>query len=80
MLGSPVAVIVWSWGCLGELRGTFGSHGKRLLRSESDFLVILGILVWRLGSPFSHGNEDLDAAIATYSFRMFLGLGLDFVL
>ena len=29
------------------------------------------------GAPCSHQNEDLDIAIATYSFRMFLGLGLD---
>ena len=30
VLGSPFGVTFGSWGCLGELRGTFGSHGKRL--------------------------------------------------
>ena len=38
--------------------------------------MVLGGCFWRPGAPFSHENEDLDAAIATYSFRMFLGLGL----
>ena len=31
---------------------------------------------WRPGTQFSYQNQGLDAAIATYSFRMFLGLGL----
>ena len=30
----------------------------------------------KLGAPFSHSNEDLDAAIATCSFKMLLALGL----
>ena len=40
------------------------------------FLNYFGGLFWRPGAPFSHSNEDLDAAIATCSFKMFLAFGL----
>ena len=40
------------------------------------FFNDFGGLFWRPGAPFSHSNEDLDAAIATCSFKMFLALGL----
>ena len=60
-----------------------GSSGGPLDHMVSAFAVRgwlfndFGGIFWRPGAPFSHSNEDLDAAVATYSFRMFLGLGLD---
>ena len=59
-----------------------GSSGGSLDHMVSAFVVRgwffndFGSLFWRPGAPFSHSNEDLDAAIATCSFKMFLALGL----
>ena len=75
MIGSPFGVTFGSWACLGELRGTFGPHGERLCGPRVVFQDLCS-LFWRPGAPFSHSNEDLDAAIATCSFKMFLALGL----
>ena len=47
------------------------------MRSEDSFLVILEVLGGGRGHHFLIPNEDLDAAIATCSFKMFLALGLD---
>ena len=75
MLRSPFGVTFGSWACFGELRGTFGPHGERLCGPRVVFNDFGG-LFWRPGAPFSHSNEDLDAAIATCSFKMFLAFGL----
>ena len=40
------------------------------------FFNDFGGLFWRPGAPFSHSNEDLDAVIATCSFKMCLAFGL----
>ena len=40
------------------------------------FFNDFGGLFWRPVAPFSHSNEDQDAAIATCSFNFFLALGL----
>ena len=64
-----------------------GSSGGPLDHMVSAFAVRgwffndFGCLFWRPGAPFSHSNEDLDAAIATCSFKMFLAFGLgDFLM
>ena len=77
-------------GCLDHLsvslldpRATLGTSGGPSDHMASAFVVrgwfssdFEGLL-WRSGAPFSHSNEDLDVAIATYGSKMFLGLGLD---
>ena len=40
------------------------------------FFNDFGGLFWRPGAAFSHSNEDLHYAIATFSFKMFLAVGL----
>ena len=52
---------------------TFGPHGERLCGPRVVFIMILDVFV---GGRAHHSNEDLDAAIATCSFKMFLALGL----
>ena len=39
--------------------------------------MILVIFFGGRGDPFAYEDEDLDAAIATYSFSIFPGLGSD---
>ena len=58
-----------SGGPLDDMVSAFAVRGLFF----NDFWDLFG----RPGAPFFHSNEDLDAAIATCSFKMFLGLGLD---
>ena len=64
------------WGAPGILWTTWSLP----LRSGGGFFMILGSFLTP-GAPFSHSNQDLDAAIVTCSFKMFLAHGLgDFLM